>query len=248
MKKLRTQAWRVLVGLCCTLAACESDGAEDRGGPSQGREPRSEAETKAPPEPEPAPPNAPVVPPLPPAPDPPGERIYAHRDAAAQAGRAILQGDLKTAAPHLAWLAHHAYPQKLPAGWQPHAARMQLAARVLARATTPGEALRALPALDAACGACHAALADTDFNATEGPLQHGDGTLALLDGLIGPAGALFASAAKAAPRVAGASDATALAALKTASARAGAAETWVERLAATEEIFGQCGSCHEGLR
>jgi cytochrome c556 len=125
---------------------------------------------------------------------------------------------------------------------------MQLAARVLARASTPGEALRALPALDAACGACHADLSDIDFNATKGPLQHGDGTLALLDGLSGPADAVFARAASVTPRVAGKSDAAALAALKAASARAEVAKTWVERLAATEEIFGQCGACHEGLR
>jgi cytochrome c556 len=186
--------------------------------------------------------------PLPPVPDPPGERTYAHWDAATQAGRAIIQGDLRTAAPHLAWLAHHEYPQKLPPHWRAHAPRMQLAARVLARATTPAEALRALPALDAACGACHADLSDVDFNATKRPLQHGDGTLALLDGLSGPADAVFARAASVTPRVAGKSDAAALAALKAASARAEVAKTWVERLAATEEIFGQCGACHEGLR
>ena len=232
------------------LVACESGGADDRGRPAPSLQKRSTTETNAPePEPQPPPePTPPAPPPLPPAPNPPGERDYAHRDAAAQAGRAILQGDLKTAAPHLAWLAHHEYPQKLPASWQPYATRMQLAARVLVRASTPAEALRALPALDAACGACHAELSDVDFNGTEGPLQHGDGTLALLDGLMGPADAVFARAASVTPRVAGRSDAAALAALKAASARAQAAKTWVDRLAATEEIFGQCGSCHAGLR
>jgi hypothetical protein len=240
MRKRETP-W-LLMALCCALCAC----ADER---------RSATETKAPKlpdEPAPAPEAAPqpATPPLPPAPNPPGERAYAHFDAAGQASRAIFEADLAKAAPHLAWLAHHEYPQKLAPAWQPYAARLQLAARVLARATTVGEALRALPALDAACGACHAALAKNDFNATEGPVGHGDGAYRLLDGLAGPADKHFARAAAEVPRIKDKdkADDAALKALQDGSARAAKATTWVERLAATQDLFGQCGSCHVGLR
>lgn len=242
----------LMVALWCALHGCGEDKPRK---PEPETPPRSTAETsdpaglaaEPPPEPAPAPPETPA---LPPAPEPPGERAYAHFDAAGQASRAILGGDLKTAAPHLAWLGHHQFPQKLPPAWQPYAARMQLAARVLARATTVGEAVRALPALDAACGACHAALAKTDFNASEGALGHGDGTYALLDGLSGPADKVFARAARAAPRLKdkAKADRAALKAFEEASARAEKATTWVERLAATEALYAQCGSCHVGLR
>jgi len=206
---------------------------------------RSAAETK------PAAPAAaqPATPPLPPAPDPPGEQAYAHFDAAAQASRAILSGDLQAAIPHLAWLGHYQYPDKLPVAWRPHATRMQLAARVLVRAATVGEALRGLPSLDAACGSCHAAIADVDFNATEGAVMHSDGALALLDGLSGEADAVYLSALRATPRIADKKvDKKAHAALKDACARAKRVATWVDRLTATEEIFGMCGSCHEKYR
>lgn len=236
------------IALWCTLHGCGEDKPHE---PKLETPPRNAAETGLADEPPPAPePSAPVVPALPPAPDPPGERAYAHFDAAGEASRAILEGELKKAAPHLAWLAHHQYPEKLPPAWQPYAARTQLAARVLARATTVGEAVRALPALDAACGACHAELAKKDFNATEGPVGHGDGAYRLLDGLAGPADKLFARAAAQAPRIKDEdkADDAALKALQDSSARAAKATTWVERLAATEQLFGQCGSCHVGLR
>jgi cytochrome c556 len=241
----------LMIALCCALLGC----GEDKPSNPEPETPRSTAETsdpsglsaESPPATEPAPPE---VAPLAPVPDPPGERAYAHFDAAGQASRAILEGDLKKAAPHLAWLAHHQYSERLPPAWQPYAARFQLAARVLARATTVGEAVRSLPALDAACGACHAALAKTDFNATEAPVGHGDGAYALLDGLGGPADKLFARAAWAAPRLKDAdkADRAALQALQEGSAQAAKATTWVERLAATETLFAQCGSCHVGLR
>jgi len=239
----------VLVLLCSVLGGCEGE-PTPRPAP-----PHSTTETKlelAPPEPaptpEPAAPPVPTVPSLPPAPDPPGEAAYAHFHASGQASRAIYQGDLAAAAPHLAWLAHHEYPQKLPAAWRPHAARIQLAARVLARAVTAGEAMAAMPAFSAACGSCHTAIAHRDFNATEGPLDHGDGTMALLQGLSGPADAVFASATAMTPRIRGKTEPALLLALQKACATAAQATTWVERTRATEAIFSQCGSCHEKLR
>jgi cytochrome c556 len=238
----------LLIAMGCALGAC-GDEEPRKAAPATASPITTETSdlTQLPPAPAPAPPE---VAPLPPAPQPPGELAYAHFDAAGRASRAIFEGDLKKASPHLAWLAHHEYPATLPPAWQPYAARTQLAARVLARATTVREALRALPTLDAACGACHASLAKTDFNATEGPIGHGEGTYALLDGLAGPADKVFARAARAAPRIQDEdkADVAALKALQEASVRAEKATTWVERLAATEELFGQCGSCHLGLR
>lgn len=245
MKTRRPSRSWLVIAMSAALFACSAKPKEQA---------QSAPETKAPTElAEPEPALAPVkaAPPeasrLPPAPEPPGEQLYAHWDAAGQASRAIFEGDLAKAAPHLAWLAHYEYPSKLPPTWQPYAARVQLAARVLLRATTVGEALRELPTLDAACGNCHVAIADTDFNATEGPSNHGDGAHALLSGLIG-GDKLFEHAAGTVGRVAGKTEPSALDALKAASAHAKEATTWAERLAATQEIYGQCGSCHEGLR
>jgi hypothetical protein len=232
--------WALVVSGC---DSCSSPEDEQQG---------AEQETKVPATQPAAPvqlaPVAPAVVPLAPAPNPPGEAAYAHFDAAAQATHAVLAADLAGAGPHLAWLAHHEYPQRLPAAWRPHAASSQLAARVLARATTAGEAARGLPALHAACGACHQALSARDFDATEAPKAHADAALALLEGLSGRAESLFTSAAGLTPQIAGQPDAASLGALRKAAARAEAATTWVERTAATQEIYALCGTCHAALK
>jgi hypothetical protein len=173
--------------------------------------------------------------------------VYAHFGAAVQATRAVLAADLAGAAPHLAWLAHYEYPQRVPAAWRPHATSLQLAARVLGRAASAGEAARGLPALHAACGACHDALTERDFDAAEAPKAHADAALALLDGLSGRAESLFTSAAGLTPQIAGTPDAAALGMLRKATDQAESAKTWVERTAATQAIYALCGTCHAAL-
>lgn len=241
----------VVIALCSVQGACGARG-EKREAKPVAVAPASSTTTETEAEPVPVPeaaPAAPAVLALPPAPESPGEAAYAHFDAAGRASRAILAADLPGAAPHLAWLAHHQYPDKLPPPWRPHATRLQLAARVLARASTVGEALQALPTLHAACGSCHAAIADIDFNATEPPIAHADGTQALLQGLSGEADAVYLHALWAAPRVADKkADAAALKALKTTCERGRRATTWVERQTITQELFTTCGSCHDQYR
>ena len=119
---------------------------------------------------------------------------------------------------------------------------------MLARAESAGEAARGLPALSAACGACHEALTDRDFDAAESPSSHGGAALALLEALSGRAEGMFTTAAGLTPRFAGQPEAGALDALRKAAARAEAAQTWVERTAAAQQLFGLCGTCHEALR
>jgi cytochrome c556 len=118
---------------------------------------------------------------------------------------------------------------------------------VLARATTAGEAARGLPALHAACGACHQALGARDFDLAEAPRGHADASLALLEGLSGRAESLFTSAAGLSAQLAGQPDAATLGAFRKAAARAEVATTWVERTAATQELYALCGSCHAAL-
>jgi len=205
-------------------------------------------ETKPAPAADPVPAKAPAVAPLPPAPNPPGEAAYAHRGAGQDAARAVLAADLPSAQPHLAWLAHHEYPQRLPVPWRPHATRLQLAARVLARSATAGEAARGLPALSAACGACHEAITDRDFDTAEHPRKHGDAALAILEALSGRSEELFATAAGLTPQLTGKPEAAALDGLRKAAARAEVAPTWIDRTKAAEELFSLCGTCHEALR
>jgi hypothetical protein len=235
-----------------TYAASWTLVASGCGSCSKEEPPAAEPETKAPAAQPAAPAQlAPAVPPavpLAPAPSPPGEAAYAHFDAAGQATRAVLAADLASAGPHLAWLAHHEYPQRLPAAWRAHATSLQLAARVLARASTAGEAARGLPALHAACGACHQALGARDFDIADAPKAHADAALALLEGLSGRAESLFTSAAGLTPHIAGQPDSAPLGALRKVSARAEAATSWVERTSATQEIYGLCGTCHAALK
>jgi hypothetical protein len=227
------------------LPACDScSSVEDR----PAAEPETKASAHQPVVADQLAPVAPTVAPLAPAPSPPGQAVYAHFDAAKQATRAVLAADLAGAQPHLAWLAHHEYPQRLPAAWRAHATSLQLAARVLARATTAGEAARGLPALHAACGACHQALGAGDFDVAEAPRAHADAALALLEGLSGRAESLFTSAAGLTPEIAGQPDAATLGALRQAAARAEVATTWVGRSAATQEVYALCGTCHAALK
>ena len=236
----------VLVVLFSLLGGCEGEPAPKAATPRISRT-ETKPDAPAPLEPPAAPAPAPTVPPLPPAPEPPGEAPTPTRRLAGQP-RALFKATASGCA-HLAWLAHHEYPQRSS---RPRGARRQLviklAALVLARASTAGEAMRVLPTFSAACGSCHTAIAHRDFNATEGPVDHGDATMALLQGLTGPADAVFARATAITPRIIGKTDPDALLALQKACASAAEAATWVERTRATEAIFSQCGSCHEKLR
>lgn len=232
---------------------CERAGSETtRGAPAPEE---AEAAEAAPaiattPKPHAALPNAE---PIPTPPDPARALQWAHQGAATAARDAILGGDLSAAREPLQYLSHHGLASTWPRAFQPHVPRTQLMARVALRACEAGsvaEAARALAPLAAACGGCHASVANQradrrmDLGASTMRRTHAAAPVALWLSLATPSEPAFLAATDALLALKSAADPARLVGLRAAAAQARKAKTWIERAAATGTIYASCLDCH----
>ena len=89
---------------------------------------------------------------------PVSRHMWSHYLAALRARDAIIGGHPERAREPLSWLADQAYAESLPDAWRPHAVHVRRAAKRAGEGTDGETAARAIGALGAACGECHAAM------------------------------------------------------------------------------------------